>query len=175
MEPCGHCGCGSRHVPESPRTCIFYTVSNSRIPPAIFKTISASSCQLQLCALKVSPCNYATISNPNQLLLNKQLTSCQLQSQFWINNLCNFASFAYKSLPHCVGQWSTIQVLLESVSSEVQSSVWHKSNSLLILNMHCLLIICICIRKNEARIPASPGLPLWQLVQATAQLFSFWL
>ena len=57
-----HCEYGFRHIPASLRTWIFWTVSNSRILPAILKTISANSCQLQPYGVKVSPCNYATTS-----------------------------------------------------------------------------------------------------------------
>ena len=39
MEPSGHNGCGFRHVSASLRTWIFWTVSNSRIPPAILKRV----------------------------------------------------------------------------------------------------------------------------------------
>ena len=67
----GHCGCGFTYIPASLTTWIFWTVSNSKTPPDVFKTISASSCQLQPYGLKVSPYNYVMILDPNQSLLNK--------------------------------------------------------------------------------------------------------
>lgn len=65
----GLCGCGFRHIPASLRTWLFWTVSDSRIPPALLKTIPAGSYQLPCYGHKFSPCNYATISDPNQFLL----------------------------------------------------------------------------------------------------------
>ena len=67
-------GCGFKHFPASLRTWIFWTVSNTRASPAILKIISVSSCKLQPCGFKDSPCNSAKISNPNQSLLNSHLS-----------------------------------------------------------------------------------------------------
>ena len=72
----GHCGCGFRHILASLRTWLFWTVSDSRTPPTVLNTIPAGRYQLPPYGHKLSPCNYATISDPNQfLLLNSTLTS----------------------------------------------------------------------------------------------------
>ena len=51
------------------KTWIFWTISDSRIPPAILKTVSASSCQLQPYGLKVARCNYVIVLNPKISLI----------------------------------------------------------------------------------------------------------
>ena len=103
IESSGHCRCGYTYIPASLRTCIFGAVSNSRTPLAIFQTTSASSCQLQRWNFKITLLqDYIFILNPNQCLLNKPLTSCQLQSYFLTNNLCNLAGFwLYTLSPFC--------------------------------------------------------------------------
>ena len=100
MEQSGHFGFGFRHVFALLMTWIFWTVSDSRIPPAILKTISARSYQLQPYCLKVSPCNYATISNPKQSLLNKHPYFLSVPVLILDNSLCNFVLFAFIS-PFC--------------------------------------------------------------------------
>ena len=77
----GHCECGFRHVPASLRTWLFWTVSDSRTPPTVLEAIPAGSYQLPPYGHKFSPCNYASISDPNQfLLLTSTLASCTLTS-----------------------------------------------------------------------------------------------
>ena len=98
MEVGGHGGCGFRHVPVLLWTWIFWTVSDSRTSPAVLKTISASRCQLQPHSLKVYPCNYAIISDPNPCLIST-LTSCRLQSYFLTNDLYNFVGFTFIIFP----------------------------------------------------------------------------
>ena len=74
MEPfkwSGHCQCGFRCMPVSPRTGIFWTLPNSWTPLATFMAIPACSFQLQTYGVKVSFCSYATILDPNKSLLNK--------------------------------------------------------------------------------------------------------
>ena len=99
----GHCPCGFTYIPASLRTWIFGAVSNSSTPLAIFQTMSASSCQLQPWNFKITLLqNYIFRLNPSQSLLNKPLASCQLQSYFLTNNLCNLAGFwLYKLCPFC--------------------------------------------------------------------------
>lgn len=113
MEPGGHSGCGFRCVPESLRTRVFWTISNSRIPPAVLKTISASSHLMVSRSPLVTVHPFHTPTNP---CLTSTLASCQLQLEFLINNLYNFAVFAFMNLPHFVVQRDAIQALLESVS-----------------------------------------------------------
>lgn len=67
MEPRGHCGCGLGQVFENLN---FLNYIKARASLVIFKRISAS-CQLQSYGLKISPCNQATIPDPNQSLLKK--------------------------------------------------------------------------------------------------------
>ena len=74
-----HWGYSFRHFPVILTAWILWIVSNSRISAAIFHTRSSSSYQLQPHSLKLFPCNSATILDPNQPLLSKHLTSCQLQ------------------------------------------------------------------------------------------------
>ena len=68
MQLSGPCGCGFQHFPASiPEFSELYQSQGYQKP--FFKTISAS--QLQSYGLKFSPCNYATISDPKESLLNK--------------------------------------------------------------------------------------------------------
>ena len=65
--------CSFRHVPE---TCItenlnFLNFIELKNTTAILKAVSASIGQLQLCGVKVSLYNYATLSDCNQSLLTK--------------------------------------------------------------------------------------------------------
>ena len=85
---------------ESLRTWIFWPLWNSRIQPAILKTISARRFQLQPMvsrSLLVTMQLFWTQINP---CLTSTFTSCQLQ--FLTNNLCNFEVFHhYKPSPFC--------------------------------------------------------------------------
>ena len=88
--------------PASLRTWVFWTVSNSRTPPAILKTMSTSSCQLQLLVSKSPPCNCVTILTPNQSLLNKHpyflpATILILDKQLYV--IFQFLPILYKPLP----------------------------------------------------------------------------
>lgn len=73
MDPSYHCGCDFSHAPETWRTWIFWTISNSRISPAIFKKIPTSKFQLQNCSFKVPSKlpNYVIISNSKKSLNNR--------------------------------------------------------------------------------------------------------
>ena len=76
---------------------MLWTVSDSRTQPCVFQTIS-DSCQLHPCGLNFSRCNYATISDCNQPLLNKQ--TCFLPTPIIIldKQLVLFCSFClYKA------------------------------------------------------------------------------
>ena len=105
----GRCGCGFRQALASPRTWIFWTASDSRTPTAVLKT-STSSCQLHPYGLKVTPCNYATISLPKQSLLNKHPYFLPVPILILTNNLHNTVVFAYICLPHFVVRQNTVQV-----------------------------------------------------------------
>ena len=84
-----------------------WIISNSRTPPAIFKTISASSFQLQPCSFNSLPlppplCNYVIMSDPNHYLLNKYPYFLPAPNLI-LDNLCNLVRiFAYTNLPHFV-------------------------------------------------------------------------
>lgn len=75
MEPMALVG-GFRHVPSSLRTWIFCTISNSKTPAAILKTVSVSSCNLM-----VSSSSLVTMQPfqaPTNTWLTSTHTSCQL-------------------------------------------------------------------------------------------------
>lgn len=93
-----HCGHGFRHVPVLPRTWMFWAVSDSRRPSVVLKTTFVRNSQGQPHGRKFSPCNYASISDPNQSLLNKH--PYFLPAPILIrDNVCNLGAFClYKPL-----------------------------------------------------------------------------
>ena len=107
---------------------IFWTVSHPRTP----MSLAASSCQLQLYRLKLFSCNYVTISDFSQPLHDKHLS---LPAPILIigKYLMTWGPSAFITHPHFVVQWNIVQVLLESVSPRLWSSIWLKQNSFLFL------------------------------------------
>ena len=80
----GHCRCGFRHVSASLRMSIFLTLSYSRMPLSIPKTVSPiiaiGSCKLMV-GLKDPIANRQWFQTPNSPLTST-LTSLQLLSNF---------------------------------------------------------------------------------------------
>ena len=95
-------------------------------------SLAASSCQLQLYRLKLFSCNYVTISDLSQPLHDKHLS---LPAPILIIDkyLMTWGPSAFITHPHFVVQWNIVQVLLESVSPRLWSSIWLKQNSFLFL------------------------------------------
>lgn len=89
----GHCECGFRHVPVSLRTWIFWTVAESRIPPAAFKIISHGSCH---CNLVTSRCPLVTVqlfSAPANLCLTPLCLASSYYNSWQLTEFCNFCLY----------------------------------------------------------------------------------
>ena len=86
--------------------------------------------QLQTYGLKISPGNYATISDTHQPLLNKLpyiLSAPTIILDKQLKQPLSPEGFAFISLPLVVVHWNTIQVLLKSVSSILLYSTWNSA------------------------------------------------
>ena len=114
-----HCGCGFRHILhhcelEHPE---LYQSQGPHQPFSKQYLLAAASCKLM--ASRSPFVNMQPFQTPTNPYLTSALTSREVELEFLTNDLCNFAVFVYLSPPHFVVWQNTIQVLLESVSSEL--------------------------------------------------------